>query len=298
MAGKLFGLKLGTLLVLAMALAAFLMQEFQAVSPIFGLSWAMVVYIGVAIYALLTFGLLRGASAGTRRILKLASVGLVAFAALSIFVLPALSIGPGAGIGGDAPTAQLTIAEGSVFDFTDFSTDGDGATSNAEIAINSDDLIVSLDVTGESDPGTLAPDSWAVDFTLRCTGGCSRVVDGALVETPYHARIVGLSGWVIDGNTTSVEIYEKNSDGTWMIAWTDTGSNTIVGFEDGGAMNLFADGESGTFTFSMYMNENGIPDGVADGGEKYTRSAIVEIFSPDGGTSFNVQIDLVLTVNT
>ncbi len=40
-----------------------------------------------------------------------------------------------------------------------------------------------------------------------------------------------------------------------------------------------------------------IPDGVPDTGQKYTRTAIVNIFSPRGGTSFNVQMDMVLTVN-
>ena len=278
-------------------LLAFLHPAFAALSPLFGLSWQMIVLIGAGIYGAGTLGLMRGASAGSRRFLKFAGLGLVVFSAASIFVPTAMTVvPPGGGLG--APTALLTIAEGTVFNFPDFSTDNDGATGNAEIAVNSHALIVLLDVTGESDPGTLAPDSWAVSFTLRCTASCDYEVNGVAFQTPYHARIIGLSSWVILGNTSDIQIYERNADGTWQIAWTDVAGNTIVGFEDGGSMNSFGDGESGTFTFSMYMNENGIPDGVPDAGEKYTRTAIVNIFSPRGGTSFNVQVDMVLTVNT
>ena len=137
-----------------------------------------------------------------------------------------------------------------------------------------------------------------MDFTLRCTSACDYEVNGAAFQTPYHARVIGLSDWVIAGNTSDIEIFEKNADGTWQIAWTDTGSNTIVGFEDGGSMNSFGDGESGTFTFSMYLNENGIPDGVPDAGQRYTRTLVINIFSPRGGTSFNVTVNMILAVNT
>ena len=291
------GMGLGGAVVGIALLLAFLHPAFAAPSP-FGLSWQIVVLAGAALYGAAAFGLMRGASAGSRRLLKFAGLGLVVFSAFSIFVLPAMTVVPPGGGGLGAPTAVLTAAEGTCFNFPDFSTDGDCATTNAEIAINSHALIVLLDVIGESDPGTLAPDSWAVSFTLRCTASCDYEVNGVAFQTPYHARIIGLSGWVILGNTSDIQIYERNADGTWQIAWTDVAGNTIVGFEDGGSMNSFGDGESGTFTFTMYMNENGIPDGVPDAGEKYTRTAIVNIFSPRGGTSFNVQVDLVLTVNT
>lgn len=293
--GVIGGISLAGILVIAALALAFLDASFQAVSPLFGLSWQMVIFVGAAAYGAMTFGLLRGASAGVRRAVKWIGLGLVLFSVGSLFVFPALTQVPPGGQAG-APAAQLTIAEGTVFNFPDFSTDGDGATGVSEIAINSEKLIVSLAVTATADANTLVPDSFAIDFTLRCTEACTYVLDGASQETPYHARIVGLSDWVIEGNTTTIPIYEKNSDGTWMIAWTDTGSSTIVGFADGGAMNLFSTGESGTFTFSMYFNENGIPTGIPTG-EVYTRTAIVQIFSPRGGTSFNVQVDLRLTAN-
>ncbi len=249
---------------------------------------AYLVAVGVA---------LKDATAGRRRYARFVAVGLAGLFLLSGFLLPGFlpaAIIPGVG----APTALLTIAEGSCFDFPDFSTDGNCATGNAEIAINSDSLIVALDIVGASDANTLTPDSWAVDFTLRCTASCDFEEGGAAFTTPWHARIIGLGDWVIAGNTTTIEIMEKNTDGTWQIAWTDTGSSTIVGFENAGAVASFGDSDSGTFTLTMYMNENGLPKGIPDAGEKYTRTAIVNIFSPRGGTSFNVQIDLVLTNDT
>ncbi len=290
------GLGLGGAIVAIFALVA-LLGMMPGEAPL-GLSWLIVALIVAGIYAISIGVAYRSASAGTRRGAKLASVLAAVFFLGTAFVLPAMTAVPGPAGGAGAPTALLTIAEGSVFDFPDFSTDGNGATGLAEIAVNSDDLIVSLTITGASAANTLSPDSFAVDFTLRCTGGCDWVDDGAAQTTPWHARVIGLSDWVIAGNTSSIEIFEKNADGTWQIAWTDTGSSTIVGFEDGGSMASFGDGGSGTFTLSMYMNENGLPTGVPDAGQKYTRTAIVNIFSPRGGTSFNVAINLVLTNDT
>ncbi len=291
------GLSIGGIIVLFFAALA-LLGMMPGEAP-FGLGWLVMALIVAGLYAVAVGLVFKGASAGFRRIAKLASILAAVFFLGSAFVLPALQITPGVGPDGfGAPTALLTIAEGSAYDFTDYSTDGNLATGNSEIAVNSDDLIVLLTVTGASAANTLSPDGFAVDFTLRCTASCDYVVDGAAFQTPYHARIIGLSNWVIAGNTTDIEIFEKNTAGTWAIAWTDTGASTIVGFEDGGAMNSFGDGESGTFTFIMYFNENGIPKGIPDGGVKFTRTAIVNIFSPRGGTSFNVTINLVLTNDT
>lgn len=292
-------LTISALLVAAFVILALLGMLGDPIS-LFGLVtlgalwWALIV---AGLYLLAVGVVFRKASGGMRRYAKFAAIGLAVVFLFGAFVGPALTIAPdGDDVG--APTALLTIAEGTCFNFPDFSTDGNCATGNAEIAINSDDLIVALDVTGQAGANTLSPDSWAIDFTLRCTGNCDYERAGAAFQTPYHARLVGLSDWIIDGNTTTIDIFEKNTDGTMQIAWTDTGSNTIVGFEDGGAMNSFGDGESGTFTLSMYMNENGLPQGIPDGGEKYVRTLIINIFSPRGGTSFNVEVDFILTNNS
>ncbi len=290
------GLGLGGAVVAIFALLA-LLGMMPGEAPL-GLSWLLIALIVAGLYAVSIGVAYRGASAGFRRTAKLGSTVAAVFFLGTAFVLPTMLIVPPVGDDLGAPTAVLTIAEGTCYDFTDFSTDGNCATGNAEIAINSAVLLVALDITGASDANTLSPDSFAVDFTLRCTSGCDYESSGAAFTTPWHARIIGLSDWVIEGNTTSIPIYEKNTDGTWMVAWTDTGSSTIVGFVDGGAVASFGDSDSGTFTFSFYFNENGIPKGIPDAGEKYTRTAIVNIFSPRGGTSFNVEINLVLTNDT
>lgn len=299
MARKIAGFSLGGLVVLVALLMAYLVAptEFQATSPILGLSWWMVILIGALLYGASVFGLFRGASAGFRRIAKFAGVALAGFALLAVFILPAMTVGPGPGPGARVPQAQLTIGEGTVFDFPDFTTDDDGATGNAEIHLNSQTLVVTLTVTGDASADTLVPDSFAIDFTLRRTDG-GWVEDGTVVEVAYNARIVGLGDWVLAGNNTDIKVFEQDPDGTKQIAWTDIVPSTIVGPEDGGAMGLFSPGESGTFTFSMYMNENGLPGNIADGGAVFTKTAIIEVFSPAGGTAFHVQLSLVLTNNT
>jgi hypothetical protein len=198
----------------------------------------------------------RGFQTRGKRLAKLLAMGLVIIVVIGLIAAAV----PTGQTGVNQATFEVTLAEGTCFDFTAFTTDDNCATGSGEIVVDDVGKQVTVIVTITNSADTVSPDSYAVQFTVRRTDP-GWVEAGQVVQVPITAALNTALPTL--QNTTSgltVTLVEQDSNGMDQIAWTDTSSNTIVGQADAGSVGLLSPGGSGTVTFSLYFNENALPN--------------------------------------
>jgi hypothetical protein len=223
-------------------------------------------FIMLIIFLLLWFFMRKSKSKDGKLAAKIGKIGAVIF--VLIFLLVAIVpflLGGDIGGGGDkvsvALAADLTLYEeaSSDYDFTHTANDGDVATGVTQIVVDNEAatvLCMATIVDGTAD--SVTPDGCAVQHDLTWTGGQSEMTyEDATAPGYAYARLEN-DDWPTHRNNVSQDAYwfDRDPYGTFSIAWTDSGSTTVVGLADGGRMAVYSGTTmSATFYLSIYFDE-------------------------------------------
>lgn len=196
---------------------------------------------------------------------RIGKIGAVIFFLIFIVVavLPVL-LGGDIGDGGKtavALAADLTLYEeaSSDYDFTHTSDDADVATGVTQIVVDNELGTVLVMVNVDDSTNVVAPDGFAVQHDILWTGGQAEMTYHDATAPGYvYARLEN-SDWPTHENNNSVQAYwfDRDSYGTFSIAWTDSATKTVIGEADGGRMAVFSGATmSATFYLSIYFDES------------------------------------------
>jgi len=151
---------------------------------------------------------------------------------------------------------------------------------------------------------TTAANEFGITFTVRrtdsdfqdsaCAGPCKAAVSFS---------ISGPAGWNQNSNVSGVQpisILAQDANTNFMEGWTDTGSNTVVGQENAGAlMSLTGGGNSASVKFAAVFNQASMPRYLVEKTYSYTAQITVTMaFNalPDGTSAQSVTWTIPLTV--
>lgn len=160
-----------------------------------------------------------------------------------------------------ALACDLTLYEeaSSDYDFTHTGDDADAATGVTQIVVDNELGTVLVMVNVDDSTNVVAPDGFAVQHDILWTGGQSEMTYQDATAPGYvYARLEN-SDWPTHENNNSVQAhwFDRDSYGTFSIAWTDSATKTVIGEADGGRMAVFSGTTmSATFYLSIYFDES------------------------------------------
>jgi len=219
----------------------------------------------LVVFIVLYFFTRKSQSSEGRTVKKIGKWGAVVVLLILIVVavLPVL-LGGDIGDGGKtavALAADLTLYEeaSSDYDFTHTGNDADVATGVTQIVVDNEASTVLCMVTvtdGTSD--VVAPDGVSVQHDLLWTDGQAEMTYQDATAPGYAYAVIQNDDWPTHRNNVSQDAYwfDRDSYGTFSIAWTDSASKTVIGQADGGRMAVFSGTTmSATFYLSIYFDE-------------------------------------------
>lgn len=152
-----------------------------------------------------------------------------------------------------------TIAEASLYNFPDFSTDNDVATGSTEIVIDNNLKEITIEIVLDNSANSVAPDSWAITATVRRRDigylSAGNLVAGT-VSASWSFTNADTKGWTYLNGTT-INVVEWNSQQIPQYTWEDFSAGVVgVGVYDAATIGTLAPGASDTADFNMYFNED------------------------------------------